>query len=816
MAENDIGMKVLKFGGTSVGSVDGLKNVKKIAESAVDTEIIVVSAFSGVTEKLLKGASAAAEGDVCFRSIFDELWRRHEEMVASLFGVSSRSERVSVLLRPLLDELKSLYEGVFALRVIPKKTGDQIVSMGERLSSIIIAELIEGAVRHDSLNFIKTVEISGRTLLNSSLTEKKVRDEFADVKGISIVPGFIATDTVTGDITTLGRGGSDYTASIIAAALNAESLEIWTDVDGFMTADPRIVASSSVIDEISFAEAMELCHFGAKVIYAPALYPVLAKEIPMYIKNTFNTSAPGTVVRRITRNARTVTGLASIGDMCLLTLSAPSMVGIVGVDSRLFGALKAENISVFLVTQSSSETGISVGITADSIERARAAVDKEFASEISSGVMNPSFVENDLSTVALVGPDLKRSKGIAAKLFTALSRCGIGVLACAQGSSEHNISVVVGKENLYKALNVIHESFFHSEYREMNLFICGIGTVGGRLLEQISGQKETLMKEKSLKLNVVGISNSTRKLFDSGGIELSEYKERMARDGVPTDVAALRGDIIGMNLPNRVFVDCTASGAVAALYEDFLSNGISVVAANKCAASSDYDRYQLLKSIAVNRGVKFLFETNVGAGLPVISTVNALRNSGDRIEKIEAVMSGTLNYIFNVLSSEITFSCAVWMAKEAGYCEPDPRVDLSGTDVVRKLVIIAREAGYKVSQEDVEKRLFIPQDFFEVPLEEFWKRLPSLDAGFEAERRALASRGRRWRFVARMEDGHFGASLETVGEEHPFYHLDGSNNIFVLTTERYRQYPMIIKGYGAGADVTAAGVFSDILNIANI
>ncbi|MBQ0007066.1 MAG: aspartate kinase, partial [Alistipes sp.] len=547
-------MKVLKFGGTSVGSVEGLTSVKNIAESAQEAEIIVVSAFSGVTESLLRGASAASEGDIAFRSFYDEICRRHEEMMSSLFGESSRRERVSGQVHLLLDELKSLYEGVYALRVIPKKTGDQIASMGERLSSLIIAELIEGAVRHDSLNFIKTIEVSGRTLLNSSLTEKMVRNEFADANGISIVPGFIATDSVTGDITTLGRGGSDYTASIIAAALDAGSLEIWTDVDGFMTADPRIVKDSCIIDEISFAEAMELCHFGAKVIYAPALYPVLPKEIPMYIKNTFNPSVSGTVVRRTTRKSKTVTGLASIGNMCLLTLSAPSMVGIVGVDSRLFGALKSRNISVFLVTQSSSETGISVGITADAIEKARVAVDEEFASEISSGVMNPSIVEKDLSTVAVVGPELKMSKGVAAKLFTALSECGIGILACAQGSSEHNISMVIGKENLHKALNVIHKSFFHSEYRELNLFVCGIGTVGGRLLEQISGQREVLMKEKSLKLNVVGISNSTLKLLDSDGIDLSTYRERMTQEGVSVDTAGLRDGIIGMSLPNGIFV----------------------------------------------------------------------------------------------------------------------------------------------------------------------------------------------------------------------------------------------------------------------
>jgi len=810
-------MKVLKFGGTSVGSVEGLANVKKIAESCETPAVIVVSAFSGVTQSLYEAGRMAAVSDAGFRDVYDKICDRHYEMIGSLISDAYSKKKLFATIQPLLEELKALYEGVFILKVLPDKTEFQIASMGERLSSVIIAELIEGAELHDSLKFIKTTGASGKKLLNSPLTEKLVREEFSGFKGLAVVPGFISTDSATGEITTLGRGGSDYTASIIAAALGAESLEIWTDVNGFMTADPRIINTSYVINELSFAEAMELCHFGAKVIYAPALYPVLPKDIPIYIKNTFNPSADGTVIRReCAGRDLTVTGISSINDTCLLTLSAPSMVGLVGVDGRFFGALTAKGISVFLVTQSSSETGISVGISADCIETARQAVNEEFEKEIAYGVMNPATVEMDLATVAVVGPDMKKSKGVAAKLFTTLSRNGIGVLACAQGSSEHNISIVVKKENLRKALNVIHDSFFLSEYQELNLFICGIGTVGGQLIEQLSKQRDKLMKERFLKLNVVGISRSRRSLFCKDGINLATYREDMELHGIDSDVDTLRREIIGMNIFNSVFVDCTASGDVAGLYKDFLSHGISVVAANKIAASSDYDAYQELKSLAVNHGAKYLFETNVGAGLPVINTINALKNSGDRIEKIEAVVSGTLNFIFNTISADIPFSRTVRMAMEEGFAEPDPRIDLSGKDVIRKLVILAREAGYQVSQDDVEKHLFVPAEFFEGPIENFWAKLPELDAGFEEERKSLAAQHKQWRFVARMDNGHYEVALEAVDEEHPFYYLEGSNNIFLLTTERYHKHPLMIQGYGAGASVTAAGVFADIMSIANI
>ena len=615
------------------------------------------------------------------------------------------------------------------------------------------------------------------------------------------------------------RTGGTEEAGLFAADNGAESLEIWTDCDGFMTADPAIIKTSYVIDELSYAEAMELSNFGVSVLEAASLSPLFGKGIPTVIRNAGHPERLGSVIRDTRRTSEgtmgTVTGIASIDNISLLTFSGPSMVGIVGVDSRLFAALSSRGISVFFVSQSSSETGISVGIRTSEAECAKDAIDGEFPAEIASGKANCCLVENELAAVAVVGERLRHSKGVAAKLFSTLGRNGINILACAQGSSEYNISLIVDKRFLRKSLNVIHDSFFLSEYQELNLFICGVGTVGSSLLEQIASQKTKLMKEHNLKLNVVGIARSIRGVFSREGLDLSHWRE-LLEAGPALDLQGLKDEVIGMNIFNSVFVDCTASDAVATLYHDFIEHNISVVAANKIAASSDYANYASLKELALRRGVKYLFETNVGAGLPIINTINALKNSGDRILKIEAVLSGTLNFIFNTISEDIPFSRTVRMAQEQGFSEPDPRIDLSGKDVIRKLVILAREAGYKVEQEDVEAKLFIPKEFFDCSMEEFWKRLPSLDEDFERRRKALADAHKHWRFVARMENGHYSVSLREFEEGHSFYVLEGSNNIILLTTERYNRHPMLIQGYGAGADVTAAGVFADIMSIANI
>ena len=812
-------MKVLKFGGSSVGTAESIRSVKSIVAAAEKPVVVVVSALGGVTDALLEAAARAEAGEPDYRARLDALRARHLDLVERLVTDKAEKDPLKDRVEALLGRLCDLCRGVFLLRDLSERVRDEIASFGERLSATILASVLDDAVLLDPLRFIKTVQHGGRTELDSELTAALIQGTFqayAAPGTVALVPGFIATDTESGRITTLGRGGSDYTASLIAAALDAELLEIWTDVDGFMTADPRIIQTSYPIDELSYAEAMELCNFGAKVIYPPSLYPVFRKDIPIRIRNTFNPEAPGTLILREARHGSApIAGIASIGDTALLTVSAPSMVDIIGVDSRIFSALAAAGISIFFVCQSSSETGISLGVRSADADRAAELLSATFAREIAEGSMHPVALERGLSTVAVVGENMRHKTGVAGKLFSTLGRNGISIVALAQCAAETNISFVVDARFLRKSLNVIHDSFFLSEYQELNLFVCGVGTVGAQLLAQIARQRRKLMDERHLKINIVGIARSKSGVFDREGIDPAAWQERLAA-GIPLDTARLKEEVLSMNIFNAVFVDCTASADVAALYEDFFHHGISVVAANKIAASAPYATYRRLKDTALDHGVKFLYETNVGAGLPLIGTIRDLRGSGDKVEKIEAVLSGTLNFIFNTISADVPMSRAVRLAQEGGYSEPDPRVDLSGKDVIRKLVILAREAGYEVDQEDVEARLFIPQEFFDCPMEEFWEKLPSLDAPFEAQRRELEARGERWRFVARMEDGRYSISLCAVDARSPFWGLDGSNNIVLLTTERYHAHPMQIQGYGAGAGVTAAGVFADIMSIANV
>ena len=810
-------MKVMKFGGTSVGSVDSILKVKQIVEAAEEPVIVVVSALGGITDKLINTSQMAANGDAEYEKEYREILNRHIEMV---YTVIPAGEGRTVLLdkvNELLSELKDIFQGIYLIKDLSSKTSATIVSYGERLSSIIAATLIKGAVWYDSRNFIKTEKKHAKHILDSELTTSLVKETFDEIPQVALVPGFISTDKNSGEVTNLGRGGSDYTASIIAASLNAASLEIWTDVDGFMTADPRVISTAYTINELSYVEAMELCNFGAKVVYPPTIYPVCHKNIPILIKNTFNPEAPGTIIKQeVDSGSKAIKGISSINDTTLITVTGLGMVGVIGVNFRIFKALAQNGISVFMVSQASSENSTSIGVRNQDAALACEVLNEEFAKEIEMGEISPVVAEMNLATIAIVGENMKHTPGIAGKLFGTLGRNGISVIACAQGASETNISFVVEAKSLRKSLNVIHDSFFLSEYQVLNLFICGTGTVGGSLIEQIRCQQQKLMQERGLKLKVVGIADGHRALFTRAGIDLAAYREEMEEKGIPSSAAVLHDEIIGMNIFNSVFVDCTASAEVASLYKEFLMHNISVVAANKIAASSDYSIYSELKQIARRRGVKFLFETNVGAGLPIINTINDLINSGDKILKIEAVLSGTLNYIFNKISADVPFSQTIKMAQEERYSEPDPRIDLSGKDVIRKLVILAREAGYKLEQTDVEKHLFVPSDFFEGPLEEFWKKVPSLDADFEARRRKLESENKRWRFVAKLENGKGSVSLQEVDSKHPFYGLEGSNNIILLTTERYKEYPMMIQGYGAGASETAAGVFADIMSIANI
>lgn len=809
-------MKVLKFGGTSVGSVESILSVKKIVEAEKEPVVVVVSALGGITDKLIKTSKLALAGDLSYQSEFDEIAGRHHQMIEAVIPSGEKKERLLETIDALLDELKSIYQGVYLIRDLSPKTSAAIVSYGERLSSNIVAVLIDGAKWFDSRTFIKTEIKSGRQLLASDLTHELVKQAFVDLPKVSLVPGFISTDADSGEVTNLGRGGSDYTASIIAAALDASFLEIWTDVDGFMTADPKVISTAYTINELSYVEAMELCNFGAKVVYPPTIYPVCVKNIPILIKNTFNPSGKGTVIKSdIAEDQKPIKGISSINGTTLITVSGLSMVGVIGVNRRIFSALANNGISVFLVSQASSENSTSIGVRDADADAACEVLNAEFSKEIETGAMFRMTAESGLATVAIVGENMKHTPGIAGKLFGTLGRSGINVIACAQGASETNISFVVDGLFLRKTLNVIHDSFFLSEYQVLNLFLCGVGTVGSSLIAQLAQQSEKLKKERGLKLKVVGIASGHNAMFDREGISLENCREQLAHSA-PSDLNRLRDEVIGMNIFNSVFVDCTASSDVAGLYQEFLEHNISVVAANKAAASSDYATYQKLKSTARQRGVKFLFETNVGAGLPIIRTMNDLLNSGDKILKIEAVLSGTLNFIFNKISADVPFSETVRLAKEEGYSEPDPRVDLSGKDVIRKLVILAREAGYRIEQSDVEKHLFVPDSFFRGTLDEFWKNLPSLDADFERRRKVLESEGKRWRFVSRYENGKASVELCEVGREHPFYTLEGSNNIILLTTERYKEYPMQIQGYGAGAGVTAAGVFADIMSIANV
>lgn len=811
-------MKVLKFGGTSVGSVKSILSLKRIVEREAKHRpvVVVVSALGGITDNLLETSQMARRGDDRWKEEFDAMVKRHHKMIDTIIDNPKDRETLFNTVDALFDQLRSIYFGVYLIHDLSEKTQDAIVSYGERLSSNIVATLIRGAKWLDSRKFIKTERKNGKHTLDSDLTNKLVCDTFLPLTRISVVPGFISMDKDNDETTNLGRGGSDYTAAIIAAALDAEVLEIWTDVDGFMTADPRVIKTAYTISELSYVEAMELCNFGAKVIYPPTIYPVCVKNIPIKVKNTFNPNAPGTVIKsRIDHDSKLIKGISSINGTTLITVTGLSMVGVIGVNRRIFTALADKGISVFMVSQASSENSTSIGVRDEDAPEAVTVLDDEFAKEIATGAMFPMHAESGLATIAIVGENMKHTPGIAGKLFGTLGRSGISVIACAQGASETNISFVVNSNCLRKSLNVLHDSFFLSEYKVLNLFICGVGTVGSKLIEQIRSQYEELKERSGLKLNVVGIASSQKAVFDREGLDLSDYRE-MLEKAEPSNVGRLRESVLGMNIFNSVFVDCTASSDISELYQIFLEHNISVITANKIAASSDYESYLNLKRTALARGVKFRFETNVGAGLPIIGTINDLRNSGDRILKIEAVLSGTLNFIFNEIAEDVPFSETVRRAKEQGYSEPDPRIDLSGKDVIRKLVILAREAGYKVEQEDVEKNLFVPDEYFKGSVEDFWKRLPALDAGFEKRRMMLEKENKRWRFVAKMEGGHTSVSLQEVGSSHPFYNLEGSNNIVLLTTERYKEYPMQIQGYGAGASVTAAGVFANIMSIANI
>ncbi|MFA5330329.1 MAG: bifunctional aspartate kinase/homoserine dehydrogenase I [Prolixibacteraceae bacterium] len=809
-------MKVLKFGGTSVGSAENIQKVRGILLGQDDDVIVVVSALGGITDKILSAAKMAAIGTGYFQAELTEISTRHFEAIEELFE-GARQFEVKEKVQVLLNELERIVQGVSLIGELTPKTLDKIVGFGERLSSLIISEFIPSSKWFDSSKLIRTNSDFGKAIVNFAETNTLIKSAFASFSGIAIVPGFISGNDA-GEYTTLGRGGSDYTGAIMAAAMDVSSLEIWTDVNGFMTADPRVISKAYTIKTLSYSEAMELSHFGAKVIYPPTILPVYQKGIPVRIKNTLDPEAEGTLITESKLNGKDlpIKGISSISNITLITIQGLGMVGVTGISARLFGALARQNVNVVLISQASSENSISFAIDSSSSVKAESAIRQEFMREIELDQINKITIEENLAIVAIVGENMKHATGVAGKLFNTIGKNGINIIAIAQGASELNISWVVKVSDLRKTLNVVHESFFLSENVELNVFLLGIGLVGGNLLEQIKQQQPKLLKEKHLKIKLAGVANSKKMLFARDGIDIATFRDKLLTEGKVSGLESFKNEIISLNMYNSIFVDCTANDQAAGLYAELLNANVSIVTANKVAASSDYENYALLKKTAKRKGVKFLFETNVGAGLPIITTLNDLVNSGDTVLRIEAVLSGTLNFIFNTISEAIPLSQTIRMAKDQGFAEPDPRIDLSGVDVARKLLILVRESGYPFDMKDIKINTFIPEKYFEGSVDDFWEKIPEMDTIFEANRKKLAAAGRFWRFVARFDEGKAEIGVQEITAGHPFADLQGSNNLVMFTTERYHEFPMIIKGYGAGAAVTAAGVFADIIRVSNI
>lgn len=807
-------MKVLKFGGTSVGTPEAVLQVKQIVDRLDAPAVVVVSALGGVTDCLITLSAKAVDPTADYLPMLDELHARHDQMVRSVLPPDRREESLQGVSN-CFDELSRILQGVHLIGELTPKTADAIVAYGERLSSSIVAALLN--VRHiDSRHLIRTHSEGGKHRVDFETTHAAIAAADLSSSPLTVMGGFIASDVESGRTTNLGRGGSDYTAAILAAALGAEVLEIWTDVDGFMTADPRVIPTAFTIDELSYDEATELCNFGAKVVYPPTIFPVCARNIPILVRNTFNPYGRHTVIRRdATPSSRLIRGISSIADTALVTVSGMAMVGVVGVNRRIFASLAQAGISVFMVAQSASETSTSLAVTPADAQRACEILDAEFSREIAAGAMNPAGCRTGLSTVAVVGENLRHHTGTVGRLFSVLGRNGIGVNAVALGALEMSVSFVIERSMLRKALNVLHDSFFMGNREELNLFICGTGTVGDQLIRQLAAQNPVLREKRGLNLNLVGVGGRRKAAYDVAGIDPADYRATLDQSNEPGGIERMVNRILELNVFNAVFVDCTASPDVAAHYRTLLEHNVHVVTANKVAASGPYEDYAALKDTARRRGVKFLFETNVGAGLPIIGTIGDLIASGDRIKSIEAVLSGTLNYVFNTLSAEVPLSEAVRLAQVNGYSEPDPRMDLCGMDVVRKITILARESGYRVETSGISIEPFLPAELFEGSTEAFMAALPQLDAAFERERRRLVAEGKCWRYVAEWKDGKGSVGLREIPVGHPLYQLEGSNNIICLTTARY-DTPMIIRGYGAGAAVTAAGVFADVMRVANI
>lgn len=806
-------MRVLKFGGTSMGSAKSITEVKRIILKHDKPVCAVVSAVSGVTDMLVSAATLASKGED-YTSTYNAIVSKHDVIVGELFP--DMKGEIEALMAPIFSDLSSLLKGVALLKELSPRSLDTISGFGERLSSLMLTKLMPGSKWHNSQKLIKTRKIGGRSQVIEELTYGNVAAIKGELAEVNIFPGFISSNEKD-EPSTLGRGGSDYTAALLAAALDAEVLEIWTDVDGFMSADPRIINHAYTLDHLTYAEAMELSHFGAKVIYPPTILPALKKNIPIYIKNTFNPSAEGTRIDGEEKaSSNKIKGISSIKNVSLLTLQGIGMVGVSGISMRMFRALAPEYINVILISQASSENSISIVVESKEAQRAAELINAEFEHEISEEHVMPVSIENSMAVVAIVGTKMKHNTGVAGTLFNAIGKNGINIYAIAQGAAEVNISFVVKEEDLKKTLSAVHDNFFLSHYQLLHIFLAGVGTVGGKLLEKIQAQTEKLRNNDKLLIRIVGVANSKKMLLNPQGLNPATVKEELA-NGTPCTPQTYAEAIKDMNLTNSVFVDCTASADVAAIYDTMLENNVSVVTANKIASSSAYEHYLKLKKTAKEKGVKFHFETNVGAALPIISPINDLIKSGDRIVKLEAVLSGTLNYICNELSADKPLSVVVAEAKAKGYSEPDPRIDLSGTDVARKILILAREAGYKLELEDIDKTPFVPQEYLDTKsADEFMEKVKELDAQYEKMRQEIASKGNALRYVATFEDGKAKIGFKEVTSKDPLFNLEGSNNIVLINSDNYKAHPMEVKGYGAGADVTASGVFADVIKVANL
>lgn len=814
-------MQVLKFGGSSVANAENINKVVALVRQALtkDRIILVVSAFGGVTDLLIQAAVTAAAGDESYKEKLQVIERRHLEAVKALLPLTGQSSVLSAV-KTRCNEIDDICSGAFLLGELSARTQDKIVSYGEILSSLIIAARFEAlgvpCTWKDSRDLIRTDSHFGHATVDFTASNQLIKQyiDASPATNLFIFPGFIAADSkkIT---TTLGRGGSDYTAAILAAATDAAALEIWTDVSGMMTADPRLVTNPRLIPHISYQEAMELSHFGAKVIYPPTIQPVMRKNIPVWIKNTFAPADPGTVIEYNTvQNGSSIRGISSIPHIALLSLEGSGMVGIPGFSKRLFEALSARQINVILITQGSSEHSICVGIDEANAAAAKQAVDLAFDHEIATGTVEPLIIETGLSIIALVGDHMKSHPGVSGKMFGALGRNGVNVRAIAQGSSERNISAVIASGDVRKALNVLHEEFFETSYKQLNVFVTGTGNVGRRLIDQLLQQQQYLLDNLRINIRIIGLANSRKMVFAGEGIDLRRWHETL-ENGEPMNLDAWITGITTRNLRNSVFVDVTANTEVASRYGSLLQKSISVVACNKIACSSPYHNYRQLKDLAREFNARFLFETNVGAGLPVIGTLNDLTRSGDKIRRIEAVLSGTLNFVFNHYNGERPFSEVVRQAQDEGYTEPDPRLDLSGTDVMRKIMILARESGERTEMDDIANHSFLPASCMQGSVEDFYAAMKGEEEHFKNLYAAAAKEGKKLKFVARFDNGKASVGLQHIGPEHDLYHLYGKDNVVLFYTDRYPEQPLVVKGAGAGAEVTASGVFADILRTVN-